>query len=326
MENTLTIIKNQYGINLLSDPEKVLSYFADLKPGDTKTLRRLKFFFQSGAAGIISSNIGSPEIAFQKAVAKYSEYTDSSDEVSETFIAGFFSALEITIELNTSMSQKDLYGQGLDYYNKQNYAKAFEMFSDGVENKYPSAFSALGRMYFEGIYVEMDPEKAFQLFFEGAQLGSPACMYSLYILYLDGRGVAKDTEKAYNWLRKAAQNESDSALFVMAALSYEKQSPEAFSYAKKACELKNENAPVVLGLCYLQGIGTAINFGMAKKCFQEVIESSSGSNLSTAYYYLALMYIDGLGCERNINIANQYMQTAYNLGHPLAKDYIDGVK
>lgn len=65
---------------------------------------------------------------------------------------------------------------------------------------------------------------------------------------------------------------------------------------------------------------------MAKKCFQEVIESSSGSNLSTAYYYLALMYIDGLGCERNINIANQYMQSAYKLGHPLAKDYIEGTK
>ena len=75
MENTLKIIKNQYGVNLLSDPEKVLSYFADLKPGDTKTLRRLKFFFQSGAAGITSSNIGSPEIAFQKAVAKYNSFS-----------------------------------------------------------------------------------------------------------------------------------------------------------------------------------------------------------------------------------------------------------
>lgn len=326
MENTLKIIKNQYGVNLLSDPEKVLSYFADLKPGDTKTLRRLKFFFQSGAASIISIDIRTPDIAFQKAVAKYSEYTDSSKKISEAFISSMFAALEIAFEHNIPQSQKDLYSTGLDYYNDQNYPKSFEVFSEGVKNKYPSAFSALGKMYLEGIYAEKNQEKAFQLFFDGAQLGSPACMYSLYILYLDGRGVAKDTEMAYNWLRKAAQNDNDSALFVMAALSYEKQSPEAFSYAKKAYELDNENAPVVLGLCYLHGIGTDKNYVMAKKCFQEVIESDSGSNLSTAYYYLALMYIDGLGCERNIDMANQYMQSAYNLGHPLAKDFIEGTK
>ena len=95
MIEVLEKIKNDFGVDILHEPQKVKSLVADLQPNDKKLLRRITMFYDSGAATDIIKNIDSPEVAFGRAVLKFCDYTDASEEVAKEIMVSFFRVLEI---------------------------------------------------------------------------------------------------------------------------------------------------------------------------------------------------------------------------------------
>ena len=114
---------------------------------------------------------------------------------------------------------------GLCYYSNwqgQDYAKAFNLFSQEVEENNNFARAKLGEMYMRGQLVAQDYDKAFKLLKEAAEneiQPSGDAMNLLSSCYRFGLGTAKDINKADYWLNKSKETSSDLVVLIMQALS-----------------------------------------------------------------------------------------------------------
>jgi TPR repeat protein len=76
----------------------------------------------------------------------------------------------------------------------------------------------LGVMYFNGQGVEQDYARAFELYTQAADKGSPWAPYNLGDMYRLGKGVNEDREMAIKWYRKAASLGNEEAKKALADL------------------------------------------------------------------------------------------------------------
>jgi len=68
----------------------------------------------------------------------------------------------------------------------------------------PSAQAQLGNLYYTGLEIREDYEKAFQMYSRAAQAGNPSGFYGLGIMYEHGRFVPRDPAKAFSFFERAA--------------------------------------------------------------------------------------------------------------------------
>ncbi len=84
-----------YGVDILSEEKRALGYITDLIPGDTKTQRRIRSLYESGAVKLLSKERATnKDTLFLKAVSCLSGYADYEQDLSEELIGCFFKALD----------------------------------------------------------------------------------------------------------------------------------------------------------------------------------------------------------------------------------------
>lgn len=222
-----------------------------------------------------------------------------------------------------------------------------------------NAFSqySLGYIYFSGKYLDKNVQYAFQWYKKAAENDFPAAQYALSYLYKNGIGCEEDMFKAYYWLEKAADNNFEDAYYVLGQ-SYlegsfvEMNHKKAFIYLSKGAEAGEENCLESLGDMYYWGFHVdkdiekafnlykkSMNKGNLKLYYKvgRLYEDEGDIDRAKTYYLighnsrdvratqrLGTLYYKGIGVEKNIKTAIQYMKLAAEEKSPYAI-YVMGV-
>ncbi len=101
------------------------------------------------------------------------------------------------------------YEDGLDAYDKGDYANAERLFKVAVEAGHPGAQIALGLQYAFGRGVERNLTEAARLYGLAAARGEVQAMSLVGVMYERGAGVAEDLVKALMWYTLAAEKDEE---------------------------------------------------------------------------------------------------------------------
>lgn len=164
------------------------------------------------------------------------------------------------------------YNKAFDFYNNDNYKKAFEYFLKAAEVGLPEAMCIMGQIYdgrLSDDVVEADKKKAFEWFSKAAECGDSDAQCEIGQFYMNGTTCDKDMTEAIKWFKSAAHrsfldNPSNSACYWLGMIYYvgagvEKNLRLAYCYFKNAFDLRCGDAIPMLYRCYSRGEGISVN-------------------------------------------------------------------
>ena len=180
----------------------------------------------------------------------------------------------------------DLYRIGSLYEEgkavRENHEKAAALYRKAAQKGYKDAKFALARMLLIGKGVEKDEKQALKLFCEAGDAGHPEACYQAYLCYEWGYGTERKLSTATTWLEKASKLNHAKAKVFLAEMYLSgkadffgvKQPEKAFQLLKENEALPEPNVEGLyeLGRCYLEGIGTAVDYKQAYIAFSEAYD------------------------------------------------------
>ncbi|GES98810.1 kinase-like domain-containing protein [Rhizophagus clarus] len=176
-----------------------------------------------------------------------------------------------------------IYGEGTN----KNYNKAFELSKKLTKGYSSSGINMLGYCYENGIGTDINKQKAFELYRKAADLGNNIAQYELALLYINEEDIEKDYKKAFELSEKSAKGNYLGGI-------------------------------MILGYCYENGIGTHINKRKAFELYQRAFKlNQKMANLgnSLAQYNLALMYENGDGIKKDLDLATYWYEKSAERGN-----------
>ena len=147
----------------------------------------------------------------------------------------------------TALSPEEIYQNGLEHYDKQNYAEAVKWIRKAAEQGFAAAQNNLGECYYYGQGVTKDYYEAVKWYRKAAEQGYATAQCNLGYCYDKGQGVTQDYYEAVKWYRKAAEQGHARAQNNLGAC-YEdgqgvtKNITEAVKWYRKAAEQGHEKA------------------------------------------------------------------------------------
>lgn len=167
------------------------------------------------------------------------------------------------------------------------------------------------------IVVDIDYEKSFYWYERAMKRGSLDATLRLADFLSEGIGCNIDLDKAIClYLICIDKGMSIAANNLATVYRDMKEYDEAFRYYNVAKELmsreyKKEVFSLSLALCYFYGIGVEPNFMNAKIELENLVgvdnDYSCQYDMDEANYLLGLIYLQGLGVNKDINIARKYL-------------------
>lgn len=97
---------------------------------------------------------------------------------------------------------------GSIYYERKDYKKAIKWFKRSAEGGDILAQHQLGKMYYEGLGVELNLNISAMWYQKAAESGYGLAQYCLGLMYFKGEGVIQDYVEAYKWANLAASKNS----------------------------------------------------------------------------------------------------------------------
>lgn len=142
--------------------------------------------------------------------------------------------------------------------------------------------------------LEQDLTKAVEWYKKGAKMNDPKCIYGLGACYYFGDGVDEDKDKAHQ-------------LFV-----------EAYDKLLKEIEEENQDPKVQAFSKFCLGAYYYFGFGNVKKdyvsAFKLINQCAKAGHLAAIYDLGANFYREGRGVEKNIELADYYLDLAASTG------------
>lgn len=219
----------------------------------------------------------------------------------------------------------------------------------------------LGEAYYTGLGTSKDILQAFNWYSKSAEQGYYYAQVALGNLYFQGNGIPRDYVIAKKWYEKAAkQGNKDAMANIDYSATYEKyidpRNYDSNLYLNniEAAKAGNSDAQVIIGECYLYGVGVSVN---DKEAFQwfckaadqwnltaiackgfsylngwgvkadtkkglSLIEHSADANNIRGIIYLGYCYLHGFGVKINHKKAFQLIQKAADTGDDLAQNWL----
>ncbi len=225
------------------------------------------------------------------------------------------------------------------------FEQALRLFLEEAEDGNALAMHDLGRMYTDGLGVEMDTDIAFTWYakalaaFEAieSEKENRYVEYRIGKMYAAGFGTEQDCEEASGWFSEAVSKNHKYAQYSLAGLYYRGQGVErdyqnAFRLYQKSARQRVPYASYELAKMYRDGIGTARNADEAQLNFEEAFLGFKGleeqSHDDKLQYRLGQMLYTGTGTEKDVDAALGYFEKAARLGnvhaqYMLGKIYLD---
>ncbi|AGA68864.1 TPR repeat-containing protein [Desulfitobacterium dichloroeliminans LMG P-21439] len=225
------------------------------------------------------------------------------------------------------------------------FEQALRLFLPEAEAGNALAMHDLGRMYADGLGVDMDAEAAFSWYEKALStfLEIEANKENRYVEYRIGKmhaaglGTKQDYEEAAGWFEMSASRNYKYAQYSLAGLYYRGQGVDqsfenAFELYRRSAGQRVPYADYELAKMHRDGIGTVKNGEEAELHFEEAFygfkrleEQSHDDKLQ---YRLGQMLYSGTGTEKNVEVAIVYFEKAARLGnvhaqYMLSKIYLD---
>ena len=159
-------------------------------------------------------------------------------------------------------SPKGLIREGLNFYDKGNYADALQRWKSASEVGSKEADFLLGFLY-DGVL--QNDTQAFFFFTKAALSGHIQAQVNVGLKYEKGEGTIANKEKAIYWYSQAALNQDDIAQFRLASLLQEEhgKAQESHFWFAKSAELGNPEAHLALATNFILGRGVEKNLTLA---------------------------------------------------------------
>ena len=147
--------------------------------------------------------------------------------------------------LTAADTHRGLIREGLDFYDKGNYADALKSWKLASEVGSREADFLLGFLY-DGVL--QNDKKALFFFTRAASSGHIQAQINVGLKYEKGEGTNIDKNKALQWYTKAAFNQNDIAQFRLASLLQEEfgKFKESHFWFLKSAQLGNPEAHLAL--------------------------------------------------------------------------------
>ena len=235
------------------------------------------------------------------------------------------------------------------YLNEKNVNNAIEWFTKAVDAGETEAMCRLGHVYEDDL---KEYNKAFEWFMKGAEKGDAQCMSNVGRMYYEGKGTMRNNLLAIEWWTKAAENGRKEAMYKLGHV-YEddlKEYNKAFEWFMKGAEKGDAQCMSNVGRMYNDGKGTVRNNSLAIEWWTKDSENGrTGAMCQLAFYYfldeknyeksfewykkaaeygdafamfkLGLYYYEGIGTERNIDLATRWLTKNTEKGEGYADDH-----
>lgn len=182
---------------------------------------------------------------------------------------------------------------GIGYQNQRKYKKAAESFLIAAEKGHAGSQYHLGRLYYDGVGMDIDEEEAYKWFLKAAEQGDRDSQFMLGHMYEQGLTTGMSYEKAFEWFKRSADN-------------------------------GHVGAMMNIGYMYAAGMGTEQSYEKAFECYMSAAEKQD----PYAQYSVGNLYLTGMGVDRSDEKAVEWYEMAvYNRlseVEQLLKDLKDG--
>ncbi len=209
---------------------------------------------------------------------------------------------------------------GLDAYNRGDYAAALKEWQPLAEAGEPHSEYNLGLMYARGQGVPQDYQKACDWYRKAAEKGVAAAQYNLGVIYANGQGVKANPQEAAQWFLKAAGQGITAAEVGLGRSYYEEGAfrnyGEAGKWYQKAADQGVASAAFDLGVMYDVGQGVPQNYDEALKWYHKAADAG----YAAAYTNIGILYYNGQGVKRDVPQSYIWFAKALKLGDPRAND------
>lgn len=193
--------------------------------------------------------------------------------------------------------------------------KMEEYFQKGADSGFIPSMVALGDIYSQGRILPKDEMRAFSYLLKAAKLGDSNCMYRVANMYKDGIGVQPSKDEADYWLDKYVKSLYHWHRVWVAG--YVSSGSVDTGYGIK--DLYEDS----FGVTDCWPIGGLISLTSSdNKSVDKYIEAllyKAENNNVDAIKRIANLYYDGVGVERNFEVALKWYAKASNLGDSWAK-------
>lgn len=250
----------------------------------------------------------------------------------------------------THITWSDRYKEALTFLygnddTKPDFEQALRLFLEEAEDGNALAMHDLGRMYANGLGVEMNTDIAFTWYakaletFEAieSEKENRYVEYRIGKMYAAGLGTEQDYEEAAGCFSEAVSKNHKYAQYSLAGLYYRGQGVErnyqsAFRLYQKSARQRVPYASYELAKMYWDGIGTARNDDEAQLHFEDAFLGFKGleeqRHDDKLQYRLGQMLYTGTGTEKDVDAALGYFGKAARLGnvhaqYMLGKIYLD---
>lgn len=259
----------------------------------------------------------------------------SMDNISEVMNESEYDISKDDIDIE-SLTKEELLNLAIEGNRKAQYYHAMKVFED-------------------------DNEEGVKWFAKSAANGYNEAMYAMGICYINGAGVSEDFTKGIGYIAKSAKNNNVRGLHYIAnyyhsAGEYEKM---VDIYLKLANELDDTISCATLGGLYLYGDLVNKDYGLAKYYLDRAYEAgeeglvltnlalvyfmgdekyhdidksieffnkAAEQNEGNAQYYLGLLYENGMGVEKDIEMAKKYYKLAMENDIVTAKEKLESLE
>ena len=190
--------------------------------------------------------------------------------------------------------------------------------NNGVEK----AQMTLAELYFKGIDGKVDYNESIK-YLKMASKTNQYAVLQIANMYDNGIGVLPNNKESFKILKDAADKQSNPIAMVQVGrrlidgFGVDKNYEEGIDYLIKADELKNQEAPYLLGYYYQQDN----KLEEARTYYLKAIDYKHPQSA----YNIGFMYYNGAFGEQDLIEALKYFRIALNLGLP-SKDLVEKVE
>lgn len=194
---------------------------------------------------------------------------------------------------------------------ERNIPKAIEYYTKSFEQGRKGSAENLGNIYKNGNDdIEKDIKKAIDWYNKGVEGNSTSCMLQLARIYLSEDTLYKDLHsesKAIDMIKKAAKHgDSDAYKWLGKLYQYGEYLPKddnkAFKYYEKSYKLNSPNGAFFLGFAYIDGIGCEKNVERGIEVWKKGAELGSGAAAYNLYCYYS--YGGGFTNDKSVSDKN----------------------
>ncbi len=222
---------------------------------------------------------------------------------------------------------------------ERNFSKALQLFLSEAKNGNALAMHYLGRVYADGLGVDIDKEqsdmwynKAFKAFLQLESSGE--LKHKIYLQYRIGKtfdtgiGTKQDYVSAADWYSKAVNANNKYAEYSLARLYYcghgvKQDFTQAFSLYKQSADQENPYACYELAKMFRDGVGTLCNQKAAdtyfSRAFKGFIALENNTPDDKLEYRLGQMLHTGTGTEKDDDAAEAFFKKSASAGNVYAQ-------